>query len=89
MAISKMPPEEIVKMFNGSVMKLMKINPGLRDTLFEYVIGLVLADKKIDDPEMKLMHDVGTFLQYSDREIAETFAQMVQLNFVPSFDAMG
>lgn len=76
--------QDVVKLFQDSAMKILEAEPGLKDTLFVYVVDTVFADKKIDDAEIKLVYDIGTgFFDYSEKEIASMFATLIQSGFEP------
>jgi len=81
--------QDVAKVFNDSVAKILSIEPGLRDNLFTYVLTIVFADQKFTDDEMSLVYDLGSkVFGYSEKEIAGMFAALIQLNFTPDLEAL-
>lgn len=79
---------DIGKTFNSSVKFILEKDPGMRESLLSYMISLVLADKDIAANEIELIYDFGGKIGFSDKEISQQFAAMIQRNFTPSFDAI-
>ena len=78
----------VPELFNASVQHILEHDPGLREALLSYMMGLVLSDKHISEEEVKLIYDFGSHLGLSEKEISQQFAEMIQRNFVPSLDAI-
>lgn len=79
----------VVDTFNEAVGHILEKDPGQREGMFRYLITLVMADKEFDPEEVKLLFTLGQkMFGYSGKEIAQLFAQMVQANFLPSFEAL-
>lgn len=79
---------DVPELFNASVQHILEHDPGLREALLSYMMGLVLSDKHISEKEVKLIYDFGSHLGLSEKEISQQFAEMIQRNFVPSLDAI-
>ena len=78
-----------VAYFNKSVSSILDIDPQMRQALFQYVVDLVLVDKKLKEPEIQLMKQIGTqVFSYSEEEVMTTFAISIRNSFRPSFSAI-
>ncbi len=79
---------DVEKLFQDAVNAIIEINPGLKPSLLEYIIGLVLADREIGEKEVNFVYGIGQSLGMNVKEISILFANMVQRNFNPSLDAI-
>ena len=79
---------DVLALFNKSVDCILQHDPGLREGLLNYMMGLVLSDKDISQDEVQLIYDFGTHLGLTEKEISQQFAEMIQRNFIPSVDAL-
>ena len=61
---------DIMKTFNDSVENILKINPGMREDMLEYMIQIVISDKTISNEEMNMLYDFGRNVGLSDMEVA-------------------
>ena len=86
--LDRVVQNDVDKLFEVSVNKILEINPGLKNTLLQYMISVVLADKDIADNEVNFIYNIGRQLGLSPKEISLTFAGMIQQNFTPSLDAI-
>ena len=85
-SISQSNVEEI---FGQSVNNILAANPGMREVLFDYMMGLVLSDRKIKDTEIEFLFMMGeNVFGYTRKECADKLAVAIQSNFVPSFDSL-
>lgn len=81
--------QDVQKLFIESVQKILELNPGMRDCLYEYMIALVLADKMFNEKEIEFLFAVGeNIFGYGKKEIADKMASAIHTNFVPSFEAL-
>lgn len=85
--------EEIAKgdipaIFNDSVENILKINPGVRVALLEYMISIVMSDKKIAPEEIKLLYNFGESIALSDMEVATAIAEAIQRRYMPSLESI-
>ena len=80
--------QDVEKIFDDSVNKILSINPGLKPNLLEYIISVVLSDREIGEKEVNFVYNIGRALQLSVKEISIIFANMVQRNFNPSLAAI-
>ena len=87
--LENMCKENVQEVFIEAVQKILEINPGMRDCLYDYMIGLVLADRTFNEHEIEFIFMVGeNVFGYSKKEIADKMASAIQSNFVPSFESL-
>jgi hypothetical protein len=68
-SISQSNVEEI---FGQSVNNILAANPGMREVLFDYMMGLVLSDRKIKDTEIEFLFMMGeNVFGYTRKECAD------------------
>ena len=79
---------DVDKLFKSSINAILEINPGLKPTLLEYIISVVLADKSIGEKEVNFVYSFGQGIGLSVKEISIIFANMIQRNFSPSLAAI-
>ena len=79
---------DIPKLFNNSVKNILSQNPGLRDNLLAYMMELVMSDKEISENEIGLIYGFGDSIGFSEKEISQKFAEMIQRNYVPSLESI-
>ena len=60
----------------------------MRDGLLAYMMGLVMSDKEISENEIGLIYGFGDSLGFSQKEISQKFAEMIQRNYVPSLESI-
>lgn len=80
--------EDVDALFEKSVSTILSINPGLKPSLLEYMIGIILSDREIGEKEVNFVYGIGKSLGLSVKEISVLFAGMVQRSFNPSLDAI-
>lgn len=79
---------DVVKTFNESVEGILKINPGMRSSLLEYMIHIALSDKIIARKEVDLLYEFGASIDLSEMEVATAIAESVQRNYLPSLESI-
>jgi hypothetical protein len=79
---------DVDALFQESVNTILSIDPGLKPSLLEYMIGIILSDREIGEKEVNFIYGIGKSLGLSVKEISVLFAGMVQRNFNPSLDAI-
>ena len=79
---------DVVKTFNDSVEKILRINPGMREGMLEYMLHIIMSDKLISKEEVGLLYDFGHGIGLSDMEVATAIAVAIQKNYVPSLEAI-
>lgn len=75
---------DITEIFNDAVSNLMAINPGLREGMLNYMIGIVMSDRNISKDEIELLTHYGSKIGFSNIEIANMIAVAIQQKFMPS-----
>ena len=78
----------VVDIFNHSVEGILNVNPGMREGLLDYMIQIVMADKKIAPEEVKWLYDFGGNVGFSDIEVATAIAVAIQRSYIPGLDAI-
>lgn len=84
-AVSK---SDVSKLFDQSVKNILSHDPGMRDGLLAYMMGLVMSDKEISENEIGLIYGFGDSIGFSEKEISKKFAEMIQRNYVPSLESI-
>lgn len=79
---------DVSKLFEQSVQNILSQNPGMRDGLLAYMMGLVMSDKEISKDEIGLIYGFGDSIGFSEKEISQKFAEMIQQNYVPSLESI-
>lgn len=79
---------DVPKLFDQSIKNILSQNPGMRDGLLAYMMGLVMSDKEISENEIGLIYGFGDSLGFSQKEISQKFAEMIQRNYVPSLESI-
>ena len=79
---------DIMKTFNNSVEKILKVNPGMREDMLDYMIQIVISDRTISNEELDMLYDFGRNVGLSDMEVATSIAVAIQKNYVPSMEAI-
>lgn len=78
-----------VAYFNKSVSKILELKPDAKESLFQYIIDLVMVDNKLKREEIELMKQIGTTIfGYSEDEIMVKFAISIRQSFRPKFSAI-
>lgn len=81
--------ENVPELFGNAVTHILDIDPSLREAMFRYMIGIVLADKEFTKKEIEFLYSMGEqVFGYSRKEAAGLLAAMIQINFVPSFESI-
>jgi len=79
---------DVMATFNDAVGNILNINPGMRDSLMHYMISIVMSDKKIAEPEVKMLYDFGASIGFSEMEVASAIAETIQRNYIPSLESI-
>lgn len=79
---------DVPELFDRSVKNILEKNPGMRESLLSYIIGLVLSDKEISRGEIDFVYMFGNGIGFSNKEVSEKFAEMIQSNYMPSLDSI-
>ncbi len=79
---------DVGAIFNDSVENILKINPGMRMGLLEYMIHIALSDKVIARNEVELLYNFGASISLSEIEVASAIAESIQRNYMPSLESI-
>lgn len=79
---------DVMKTFNEAVENILKINPGMRMGLLEYMIHIALSDKIIARKEVDLLYQFGSSIALSEMEVATAIAESIQRNYMPSLESI-
>lgn len=79
---------DVYQTFNDSVGEILKINPGLRGNLLDYMIHIALSDKIIARREVDLLYQFGASIALSEMEVATAIAKSIQRSYMPSLESI-
>ena len=79
---------DVSKLFEQSVQNILSQNPGMRDGLLAFMMGLVTSDKEISENDLGFIFGFGDSIGFSEKEISQKFAEMIQRNYVPSLESI-
>lgn len=79
---------DVPAIFNDAVENILRINPGMRESMLGYMIGIVLSDKVIDKEEVGLLYAFGNSIGLSEIEVATAIAESIQKSYVPSLESI-
>jgi Zn-dependent protease with chaperone function len=74
---------KVQEIFFGSASEILKVNPSERYGMFEYLVGIALADRKIFQQEIDFLYKVGEQFGFTRKEVAQITATMIQKEFMP------
>lgn len=81
---------KVNELFNEAITRILQINPGEKETLMNYMINMVMSDKKIKPDEFGFIFEIGTKgFGLTSKEVAQIFASVIQQRFVPSIHDLG
>ena len=86
--LEEIAESNVTEIFGDAVNNLMRINPGMREGMLQYMISIVLSDKIIANNEVQLLYKFGNDIGLSRIQVANAIAQSIQCNYVPSLDAI-
>jgi Zn-dependent protease with chaperone function/uncharacterized tellurite resistance protein B-like protein len=78
----------VADLFNKSIKNILSQDPGMRDGLLAYMMSLVMSDKEIAENEFALIYSFGNSLGFTEKEISQKFAEMIQRKYVPSLESL-
>ena len=79
---------DVTDTFHKSVEQILKINPGMRDGMLEYMIQIVMSDKVISRNEVDMLYQFGKSVALSDMEVSTAIAEAIQKNYMPSLESI-
>lgn len=78
----------VVEIFNNAVSGILNINPGMRDAILQYMIRIVMSDKKFAADEVKMLYGFGESIGFSQMEVASAIAESIQRSYLPSLESI-
>ena len=79
---------DVMGIFNQAVNGILNINPGMRESLLQYMIRIVMSDKKFAEEEVKMLYDFGDSIGFSKMEVASAIAEAIQQSYIPSLESI-
>lgn len=79
---------DVMEIFNQSVNGILNINPGMREGILQYMIRIMMSDKKFAENEVKMLYDFGESIGFSQMEVASAMAEAIQQSYVPSLESI-
>lgn len=79
---------DVMGIFNQSVNGILNINPGMREGILQYMIRVVMSDKKFAKNEVKMLYGIGESIGFSQMEVASAIAEAIQQSYVPSLESI-
>ncbi len=79
---------DVIQIFDDAVSNILKINPGLRAMMLDYMIHVTLSDKVIDRREVDMLYSFGAKIAFSEMEVAAAIAKSIQRNYLPSLESI-
>ena len=85
MFLQDISKENVWELFTTAVARIQELDPSMRQSMFTYMIALVLADKQFSQQEIEFLYNIGEeVFNFGRKETAGLLAAMIQQNFVPS-----
>ena len=80
---------DVSETFRNSLERILEIDPTYGENLMGYLFELVFSDSTISKEEIETIYQIGKeFLDLSEGEISQLFADKIQHDFIPDFKAM-
>ena len=79
---------DVSDIFNKAVGGILNINPGMRQSLLDYMIHIVMSDKKFAEDEVKMLYGFGDSIGFSEMEVASAIACAIQKSYIPSLESI-
>lgn len=76
------------EIFDDAISNILKIDPGMRDGMLNYMISIVLSDKLIAEDEVEMLYKFGESIGYSEIEVATAISRAIQMSYVPSLESI-
>ncbi len=75
---------KVMEIFETSVQAILNQNPSERYAMFEYLVGIALADKEFGKDEVDLLYQLGEKnFGLTPKEIAQRIGFVIQQRFIP------
>ena len=81
---------DVLRVCHESASMIREVSPGERFAMFQFMVGVALADRRIERHEVELLFEVGEGLfGFQRKEIAQMLAEALQTEFVPRLTLPG
>ncbi len=75
---------KVMEIFEASVQAILRQNPSERYMMFEFLVGVALADKEFGKDEVDLLYRLGEqYFGLTPKEIAQRVGFVIQQQFIP------
>ena len=80
---------DVQEIFETSLDRILELDPAYGEHIMGYLFELAFADRTISKDEIDVIYQIGQeYLDLSEGEISQLFAEKIQKEFVPDFRAM-
>ena len=80
---------DVQGIFESSLDRILELDPTYGEHIMGYLFELAFADRTISKDEIDVIYQIGQeYLDLSEGEISQLFAEKIQKEFVPDFRAM-
>jgi uncharacterized tellurite resistance protein B-like protein len=80
---------DVQEIFESSLDRILELDPTYGEHIMGYLFELAFADRTISKDEIDVIYQIGQeYLDLSEGEISQLFAEKIQKEFVPDFRAM-
>ena len=80
---------DVQEIFESSLDRILELDPTYGEHIMGYLFELAFADRTISKDEIDVIYRIGQeYLDLSEGEISQLFAEKIQKEFVPDFRAM-
>lgn len=86
--LEEIAASDIAETFNQAVGGILNINPGMRQSLLDYMIHITMSDKRIAEEEVQMLYDFGDSIGFTKMEVASAIAEAIQKSYVPSLESI-
>ena len=86
--LKRVEKDDVMKIFNESVAKVLEMAPHLRSNLLRYFIDVAFADGNLDEKEVALIYEFGDKLGFPHGEIAKALGIKIREDFCPKASAL-
>lgn len=78
----------VIETFNQAVGGILNINPGMREAILQYMIRIVMSDKRFAEDEVEMLYGFGESIGFSPMEVASAIAESIQRSYLPSLESI-
>lgn len=87
--LNQVTPENCSDVFNNCVANILEADPKNANTLFLYLVNILVSDHKLDDKELDLLFQMGKeAMRLDDRQMTELLAEGMRRFFIPAISSL-